>query len=183
MIANPVEMIEKGYIRNLFDPKKQIQPNAIDWSVNRINEFDDIGGPTIGSFYISELGKSMRKQRLLEPQLLNGESVWALQPHTEYDIGSDVYVEVPEGYAALLVLRSTFVRNGCWLASGIFDQGYKGHIGAMLHTGNAAGIIGVGTRIAQIMFIHSNTVGNTVYAGGYNTNDGQHWTEVVTKTQ
>lgn len=178
MILNPLEALEKGYISNLFDQEKQLQPNAWDWTVDGINYFDDFRGQTstaTPSFYVSERGKSMRPQSKLEPKELNGEQVWCLNANSQYDVFSDVYVNVPEGYAALLVLRSTFVRNGCWLASGIFDSKFSGHVGAVLHTGNAAAIIGVGTRLAQIMFLEADAA--KAYAGGYNTAPGQHWTE------
>lgn len=176
MFANPVEMIEKGYVRNLFNQEKQVQPNAIDFTVDRIDEF--VSDPAFTTtFYVGETKKAMRKQSMLIPSNLDGINVWALKENSEFDVSSDVYVEVPEGYAALLVLRSTFVRNGCWLASGLYDSGFKGNIGAVLHTGSAAAIIEVGTRLGQIIFVESGTA--KLYAGGYNTVEGQHWKDKV----
>ena len=176
MFVNPIQMIEQGYIRNLVDQEKQVQPNAVDFTVDRINEFTGDGIYTT-SFYVGETKKSMRAQNQLIADTLDGVRVWALRQNSEYDIMSDVYVEVPEGYAALLVLRSTFVRNGCWLASGLYDSGFKGNIGAVLHTGNAAAIVEVGPRLGQIIFVESGTA--KMYAGGYNTDDGQHWQNKV----
>jgi deoxycytidine triphosphate deaminase len=65
-----------------------------------------------------------------------------------------------------------------WLVSGLYDSGFKGNIGAVLHTGTAYATIEVGVRIGQIMFIESKSVGT--YAGGYNTADGQHWKDKAT---
>lgn len=177
MFVNPIHMIEQGYIRNLVDPEKQIQPNAVDFTVDQIQEFESFYVNETPSFYVGESKKSMRRQQVLPTSFLDGKEVWGLAAYTEYDVVSDVYVEVPEGYAALLVLRSTFVRNGCWLASGLYDSGFKGNIGAVLHIGSAAAIIEKGTRLGQIIFVESGTA--KLYAGGYNTVDGQHWTEKV----
>lgn len=176
MFVNPVDMVNQGYIRNLVDAQKQIQPNAVDFTVDHINEFagDHIYTQT---FYVGETKKAMRQQKPLASAPLDGVEVWALRQQSEYDVMSDVYVEVPEGFAAILVLRSTFVRNGCWLASGLYDSGFKGNIGAVLHTGNAAAVVEVGTRLGQIIFAESGTA--KMYAGGYNTQDGQHWQEKV----
>lgn len=176
MFVNPIQMIEQGYIRNLVDLEKQVQPNAVDFTVDEIQEF--VGAEVYQTtFYVGESKKAMRKQEPLLATKLDGIDCWALRANQEYDVVSNVYVEVPEGYAAMLVLRSTFVRNGCWLASGLYDSGFKGNIGAVLHIGNAHAVVEVGTRLGQIIFVESGTA--KLYAGGYNTVDGQHWTEKV----
>lgn len=165
MLANPQFMVNSGFVKNLTDIKKQIQPNAIDFTVDQIQMM------YTQHCMIGEGHKEMRMQRPLDPE----DGWWKLSPSMQYDVSSNVYVEVPEGYAALLILRSTFVRNGMWLASGLYDSGFKGNIGAVLHTGSTYPTIEVGVRIGQIMFIESKSAG--VYAGGYNTTDGTHWND------
>lgn len=166
MLASPKEMVAAGFVKNLVDAKKQIQPNAIDFTVDVISE---LTGTTC---YIGEDAKRMRTQTPVEA---DSSCSWFLKPNASYDVSSDMYVEVPEGKAALLILRSTFVRNGMTLSSGLYDSGFKGNIGAVLHTNGVAPILQKGVRIGQIMFIDSDSVGK--YAGGYNTEIGQHWTE------
>jgi deoxycytidine triphosphate deaminase len=165
MLANPKKMIEKGYVRNLFDTNKQIQPNAIDWTVDAVSLLD----PT-DEITITENQKNFRSQ---SPTSADKDGLFILEPYQQYDVFSDMYVVVPEGKAAILVLRSTFVRNGLVLASGLYDSGFKGNIGAVLHTNGCKIRIGKGTRLGQIMFIDSESVGT--YAGGYNNTDGVHW--------
>lgn len=164
MLANPRKMLEAGYIRNLADIERQIQPNATDFTVDSIQELD-----TTTNYIIGESSKVMRAQSKILPK----DGFFHLHPNSAFDISSNVYVKVPEGKAAILILRSTFVRNGFVLASGLYDSGFEGNIGAVLHTPNAFGQIEVGVRIGQIMFIDSESAG--IYAGGYNTKDGQHW--------
>lgn len=168
MLANPKEMVAAGFVKNLVDAEKQIQPNAIDFTV------DAISGIYGNHCYIGEDSKSMRGQIQLE---VDPEGNFNLQAQQSYDISSNMYVEVPEGKAALLILRSTFVRNGMSLSSGLYDSGFKGNIGAVLHTNTANAAIQKGVRIGQIMFIDSDSAGK--YAGGYNTEAGQHWTDKV----
>ena len=172
MLANPKTVVDRGFVRNLIDHTKQIQPNAIDWTADRIALLDD----TSNRIVITETAKSFRNHIELP---VSDDGLITLQPNSEFDIYSDVYVEVPEGYAALLILRSTFVRNGLILASGLYDSGFKGNIGAVLHTGNKTIAIGKGTRLGQIMFIASDSAG--VYAGGYNTKDGEIWKDTHDK--
>lgn len=164
MLANPRKMFEAGYIRNLTDIERQIQPNATDFTVDSIQQLD-----TTTNYVIGEGSKVMRAQTKIVPRA----GYFHLDPNAAFDISSNVYVKVPEGKAAILILRSTFVRNGFVLASGLYDSGFEGNIGAVLHTPNAFGQIEVGVRIGQIMFIDSESAG--IYAGGYNTKDGQHW--------
>lgn len=164
MLANPRKMVAAGFVKNLVDIEKQIQPNAIDFTVDSIQELD-----IMTNYMIGEGSKVMRSQSKVMPI----DGYFHLDPNAAFDISSNVYVKVPEGKAAILILRSTFVRNGFVLASGLYDSGFEGNIGAVLHTPNAFGQIEVGVRIGQIMFIDSESAG--IYAGGYNTKDGQHW--------
>lgn len=165
MLANPKEMVAAGFVKNLVDAEKQIQPNAIDFTVDKILYIRP------GNCYIGEDKKEMREQSIVNIRA----GAWHLEANRSYDVSSDVYVEVPEGKAALLILRSTFVRNGMTLSSGLYDSGFKGNIGAVLHTNGASPTIQQGVRIGQIMFIDSDSVGK--YAGGYNTEAGKHWTD------
>ena len=157
-------MVELGFVQNLYNPDKQIQPNAIDFDVDSIQQL------LTGSQVIITDNSKVMCEQVSVPE---NNGMFHLGANQEYDISSKVYVEIPEGKAAILVLRSTFVRNGMWLASGLYDSGFKGNIGAVLHTGNNAVTLARGTRIGQIIFIDSDSAGT--YAGGYNTTDGIHW--------
>jgi deoxycytidine triphosphate deaminase len=88
---------------------------------------------------------------------------------------SDVYVEVPAGVAAKLIIRSTLNRNGIFLTSGLYDAGFKGNLGFVLHNRAGEAYLAPGTRVGQIEFYKSDSEG--LYLGGYNTKEGQHWSE------
>ena len=101
---------------------------------------------------------------------------FCLDAPKSYDGTSNIYLNLPENVAAQTIIRSTFNRNGIFLTSGLYDSGYKGHIGFALH--NVAGYTKIeqGTRIGQIIFVRSESAG--IYAGGYNHTEGTHYTKV-----
>lgn len=161
MFIDPRVAIEKGWVKGVVDQEKQVQPNAIDfmldevWSINLAN-----------TFIVSEGGKQMRGGAKIEPveQRDGSGDFWNLD-NIVYDCLSNMYVELPDGVSAMLVTRSTFVRNGLFIVSGLYDSGFKGHIGFVLHS-PAMTKIKVGTRIGQIIFVEASSAG--MYAGSYN---------------
>lgn len=180
MFINPKIAIENGWIKgNISD--KHIQPNAIDFTLDRVFRIDPFC-----SCAITEQGKRMRGQAEVQPypgsrELYNIEGIdpqtliWNIE-HGSWDCMSDLYVELPEGVAAQLIIRSTFNRNGMFLTSGLYDSGFKGHIGFVLHNVmNGISFIAKGTRVGQIIFVASENAG--VYAGGWNHEQGTHHTE------
>ena len=173
MLINPNYAIEQGWIKGVIDPKKQIQPNAIDFTLDKLFSID-----STSPFFLSELDKKMRKFREMETKSYtdtNGEMAWHLRYGGAYDGMSNMYVEVPEGVAVKLIVRSTLNRNGLFLTSGLYDSGFKGNIGFMLHNRGGDAYIVPGTRVGQIEFYKSDSIGT--YAGGWNTKEGEHHSE------
>jgi deoxycytidine triphosphate deaminase len=178
MFINPKHAIEKGWIKgNITD--KHIQPNAIDFTLDRV--FNITGDPCV----VAEFGKSMRPQYERHPipierelyNILNAPTSvegWIL-PQGSYDCMSDFYVQVPAGVAATLIVRSTFNRNGVFITSGLYDSGFQGHIGFVLHNLLGQVTVPIGTRVGQLIFVASENAG--VYAGGWNHEIGTHHSE------
>lgn len=167
MFIDPRVAIENGWVTGIKDVDLQVQPNAIDFTLDTLFS---INGDA--SCVISESGKKMRGGEKINSvqDRRDEEWYWTLNGGI-YDGLSDVYVNLPEGVACLpVVVRSTFNRNGIFLTSGLYDSGYQGHIGFAIHNwlGNAK--IGVGTRIGQIAFVESAKAG--LYAGGWNHTEG-----------
>lgn len=169
MYINPKTAIEKGWITGITDPEKQVQPNAIDFTLDRVFNIDDWN-----TFVISEEGKTMRGgiENIPVPHRADDIKYWELDANSVYDGMSNIMVDLPEGVACELIIRSTFNRNGLFLTSGLYDSGFKGHIGFAIHNRSGLARIGVGTRIGQIKFVASDSAG--VYAGGYNHSEGNY---------
>lgn len=184
MFISPIDAINNGWITHPlcstlqdWQDRKFVSPNAIDFTVDTLSLID-----CQHKFLISERHKIMRPitQLPLRAEIDNeSESglFWHLESNMSYDVMSHMYVTVPEGVAAYLVTRSTFVRNGLFIQAGLFDQGYQGAVGCVLHNTHGTSVVGLGTRIGQIIFVESN--GANMYAGGYNTKPGEHWTTSI----
>jgi deoxycytidine triphosphate deaminase len=172
MLINPNIAIYEGWVTGLVDPDKQVQPNAIDFTVDTIFSIEEDN-----AFVINENGKTMRgggKMKAMDCAGGHAEDgqYWTIEPHTVVDFMSNMYVDLPEGIAVTLIIRSTFNRNGLFLTSGLYDSGFKGHIAGALHNRSGLAYIAPGTRLGQICFWKSDSAG--VYAGGYNHEEGTH---------
>lgn len=164
MYISPQVAIDNGWIKGITDPENQIQPNAIDFTLDQLFSIkSDV------PFIISEKAKSMRGGDKMEAD----EGYWKLDAQKVYDGLSNLYVDLPEGIACELIIRSTFNRNGVFLTSGLYDSGYKGNIGFAVHNPIGPTFIEPGTRIGQIKFVKADKAGK--YKGGWNHEDGEHW--------
>ena len=194
MFISPQTAISEGWIKRVDGAEiaaDYIQPNAIDFTIDRVYTTNmylmkRINGQLVdttrprGVFkaadVVSDTGLKTIKEFPEQVELEAFEDtdpkydrvpMWKLEARESYDFMSDFYVEVPEGVAALLIVRSTFNRAGLFVTSGLYDSGFTGNIGAALHNnGNSVAYIGKGVRIGQIIFVASESVGS--YAGGYN---------------
>lgn len=189
MFINPKIAIQEGWITGLTENSHFVQPNAIDFTLDRMFEI-----PHHGSAIISDLGevsnphtgevlkkgvKVMLDGREYESEYDTQykDHFFCIPGHSSVDGMSDFYVELPEGVACLpMVARSTLNRNGMFITSGLYDSGFKGHIGFAIHNvRNDPSYIGVGTRVGQIVFVKSDSAG--MYAGGWNHDAGTHYSE------
>lgn len=190
MFINPREVIKNGWLKfpdwmNEEQAEKCIQPNAIDFTLDRVFK---ISG---NIFSLSETKKRMRGGEEIiavpdkeagdkisldkEIQIIKEQLYFGLDPQDSFDCLSDFYVKVPEGVCAVLFTRSTLVRNGLFWISGLYDSGFEGHIGGVIHTRRGGTQIYKGTRVGQIAFVHADSAG--IYAGGWNHSQGTHYTE------
>ena len=179
MFVNPLTAIKEGWVtsKNLpslssWEENNHVSPNAIDFTIDTLYTINPDN-----HFRIDSESKDMRGgYRVVDnfdPQYK--KHYWRLAPKQSYDFMSDFYVQLPEGIAALLIIRSTFNRNGLFLTSGLYDSGFKGHIAGALHNMVGLSFIERGTRLGQIMFVDSGTA--KTYAGGYNHESGTHHAE------
>lgn len=180
MFISPQTAIENGWIKRQDGAEisaEFIQPNAIDFTIDRVftTNTAESGVFKVADVVVDGVVKTVKEfPKFFELQpaedfdpKFDRVPLWTLYPRQAFDFLSDFYVEVPEGVAALLIVRSTFNRAGVFVTSGLYDSGYKGNIGAALHNnGNTAAFVGKGTRVGQIIFVQSESVG--AYAGGYN---------------
>lgn len=182
MFISPITAIENGWVTHPlcstvedFKQRNFVSPNALDWTADRLFTVD-----VLKPFYLNESSKTMRGGSESIATIQNSHNgdnnaYWTLPPQTVHDVMSDFYVKIPEGVAALLIIRSTLSRNGLVLVSGIFDSHFEGNLGAAIHNHSGPAYIAPGTRIGQLIFIKSDNAG--AYKGGYNNAPNIHWAE------
>jgi len=162
MFLNAQKAVDEGWLRGV-DPS-DVQPNAVDIAVTGISEVNKNA-----DFALMKDSKKHRGVNVVQPQ--DGE--WILDPGHAYDFTSPAYVEVPKGVVGWLVTRSTLNRNGVFVLSGLYDSGFKGHVCGILYNLIGTTYMEVESRVAQFIMAPSDSVG--MYAGGYNTGEGQQW--------
>lgn len=174
MFINPREVIQNGWLSGINDPTTQLQPNAIDFTIDDLFyiNFEDTA-------YVSNNKKLCKMRQLSKIPLQETDpGYWHLNSMQVYDGVSNVYVKIPAGYACVPVFtRSTLTRNGVFLMSGMYDSGFEGHVGFTIYTMGGPIQIEKGTRVGQIGFVRAENA--HMYAGGWNHQQGTHYTETV----
>lgn len=182
MYINPKYAIEQGWIKfpewaDEAFVESCIQPNAIDITLDRVFE-----SRLTDHFVLTENTKKMRTAIETYPTYeRDGETNLFQINNGCVDIMSDFHVTIPAGIAAYIIVRSTLNRNGLFITSGLYDQGYDNYVGFALRNNGPAAFIAPHTRVGQLVFVKSEDSGK-MYDGIYNTNVGEHWTEINTET-
>lgn len=172
MIINPRTAIEKGWIEGNIT-EEHIQPNAIDFTLDKVHTLVDDT-----SFIMLKDWKTNREQVEYKPYLMKlsvgARTGWKFEPFTSYDCESSFYLKLPAEVAALLIIRSSFNRNGLFLTSGLFDSNFHGSIGNFLHNNSSSpAYVEQGCRLGQVMFIEAGTA--KLYQGEYSHSQGKDW--------
>lgn len=142
----------------------QQQPNAIDLTVDKVFTIQDT------SFRLmSDDSKTHRLNYEVFPE--NGNTFRL--PSGYYQVLFQQQIKVAENEAATIVTRSTLNRNGIIITSGLYDSGYSGVIGALLHNPVAEAYIERGARLAQLLIQVAETY--RTYNGSYG--DGKEYDE------
>ena len=176
MFINPKQAVAQGWISGLTDLDAQIQPNAIDFDLKSLYSHA-VDSP---AFFLDGDAKQHLRTIKQDPVEMEGptglKQYLALSPHRAYDFASSLHVKLPAGVCALLIVRSTLNRNGMFITSGLYDQGFEGTVAGILHNrSDRTAYITPGSRVGQIMFMRAEDSG-VLYAGGYNTQAGEHLT-------
>jgi len=137
------------------NPEKDVQPNALDIRIDKVFQ---IHGNT---FELTDETKVHRKTTEL---LANKEGFFLLVPGV-YTIVFENEVLVGENEAGWVITRSTLIRNGLQITTGLYDSGYNGKMAAGLHVSCGIAKIQRGCRVAQYLCFDAEMVHK--YDGDY----------------
>lgn len=117
-----------------------VQQAAVDLRLERVWTME-------GTFTIDESSKQHRKTTLMEP---DADGYFTMKPGV-YECSFDHDISIGADEAALVITRSTLVRNGVLMASGLWDPKFEGRGGCALHVRGGDFRIKPGTRVAQFV--------------------------------
>lgn len=140
------------------------QPNAVDLRVAKVFRI------LSETFHLSETKKvhrgsvEMELMHIIDKDTGESEPYWYLEPGS-YEVIMENQIDVAAGEAGFVITRSTLIRNGVFLTSGLYDSGYKGVMAAVMHVRCGSMRLGVGTRIGQYLSFTAQTA--SLYTGSY----------------
>lgn len=132
-----------------------VQPNAVDLRLSKIYKIKS------DNFTIDE---EQKVHRSTEEHEVWEDGYYYLQPGV-YQAVMENEINVGPDEAGFVITRSTLLRNGCFLSSGLYDSGYRGAMVSLLHVNCGIMRIKSGTRIGQYLNWKSEALSS--YDGDY----------------
>lgn len=169
MVLDGRSVVEKKLITfpsdQLNDTEPQIQPNGVDLRLDRVFRIE-------GKAVLARDTKI--SSQLIRVHEVHAKEGWfTLEPTNGFNYLVDFCetAHVPAGYCAQIITRSSLVRIGCDVMSGLWDAGWHGKTGASLRLRNKVDVEW-GARLCQMVF-HESDFNGQYYAGDYQNKDSQ----------
>lgn len=166
MILDGRTIIEKKFVtfdeEALVDTESQIQPNGVDLRLNKIYAVR-------GKFQVPHDGKVAHD--LVIEEIETKDNWFHLSVNALYYVDFIEKISVPGGWCSTLITRSSLVRSGVDIASGLWDSGFSGTLGCCLRLHNPIDIEW-GAKLCQVMF-HEAKFNGHLYTGKYQGTNSQ----------
>ncbi|MBS3060281.1 MAG: deoxyuridine 5'-triphosphate nucleotidohydrolase [DPANN group archaeon] len=161
---------ENKLVDNYINRDKQVTENGFDVTLLSVETF-----ATKGAIDFSNNERVISDTRLLEPKKRKPEDKygwWGLDPGA-YKVKTNEIFNMPKNLIAFGQTRSTLLRNGAFINSGIVDAGFSGRLEFLLQVVNPEGILlKENCRFHQIVFARIKEV-EKGYSGKYHKNHEQ----------
>mgnify|MGYP000150218536 CR=1 FL=1 len=132
-------------VEEIYNPSIQVQPNGIELTVRRIERFVHRGAIA----YINE-------EREISPTtpIDLDIDIWTYLEQGAYKVVFNEFVNIPNWLIAIARPRSSLLRSGVTVETGVWDARYGGRSEAMLVVHNKHGFkIKKNARIVQLVFM------------------------------
>lgn len=139
-IVDPNEFGSK-YITKGFNTKDLAQ-NGLDLRISQLYMLDDISPARI-----CDDKRMFPRRNLVEP--IDGEYI--LYPGKFYEVVSNIEVTVPADAAGLIIARSSMLRCGVLVTSGVYDSGYSGKVTLFMYPTTCLTALAKDERIGQLL--------------------------------
>lgn len=153
MILNDEEIrnliLEKELIRSYIEVDKQLTPNGFDLTVGQIFMFAGKG----------EIGFSNEERILPELKEINLKNNAIELSKGCYKIRTNEILKMPLDLIAIAMPRSSLLRSGVTVSTGIWDAGFEGKSEFLLEVHNDNGFkLRKNARVVQLIFMTTREV-------------------------
>jgi deoxycytidine triphosphate deaminase len=165
-IVNPKWILDEGYVKPfegsppiITDPNDEecaLQQNGIDLRLDTVQVAD---GATRFSLYKKKDARCNYLQ--LEPDANND---FLFFPGKQYALDCMEWIDIPQGTAAYLFMRSSVNRYSGMFFTGLWDAGFRGRLGGIFRP-YIATTVERGVRMAQVVFFRADS--HRPYEGQY----------------
>lgn len=166
MLLDGQQILDKKIVtfsEELVDTDSQIQPNGLDLRVDKIYR-------AAGTVRVPRDGKVEAGLQVI-PLEVKG-AFWELKPDSDlYWVDFLEQIHLPDGYCATLITRSSLVRAGVDVVSGLWDTGFYGQLGCTLRVHSPISIEW-GAKLCQIQ-VHESKFNGLRYEGRYKGSNSQ----------
>ena len=159
-------------VTSMIDQQTQIQSNGIDFTLREVRRFNV---PKSKEDRMAKAGRvdfDNTYRRLADTLLLSFDSTgWVYLPEGCYKVIFNEIVHIPPDVFGIARPRSSLIRNGVTVETGVWDSGYAGRSEALLLVFNRSGVhLQQNARIVQVIFFELSMPieDKDTYAGRYN---------------
>ena len=140
-------------IEKMVDVNTQLQPNGVDLTVKEIEKIVSAGS----------IDFSNKDRKLSDTVKQVFDADWVYLSQGQYKIILNEIVHLPKDMMAIGAPRTSLIRCGVTVETGIWDVGYEGRSESLLIVFNEAGVrIKKNARVLQLVFIR---LSNKITAG------------------
>ena len=159
-------------VTNLIDQQTQVQSNGIDFTLEEVRSFKVPKSKKDRPARAGRVDFDSTYRRLADTSLLAFDSNgWVYLARGCYKAIFNEIVHIPSDVFAIARPRSSLIRNGATVETGVWDSGYTGRSEALLLVFNQSGLhLQQNARIVQVIFFELSTPleSTDTYAGRYN---------------
>lgn len=150
------QLIKKGLIRDYIDLEKQLTPQSFDLTIESIHDFAGKG----------RVDFSNKNRKIPETKKIEWQNKKISLGKGHYKIRANEYISMPDNLVGVARPRSSLLRCGCTVDTGIWDAGFKGNSEFLLIVGQEGLDLEKNARIISVMFFQVDKVKNA-YSGIY----------------
>ena len=158
MIITTKKVEAHGIIGNMRDASVQKQQAGFDLTLESVYEFLSGGAADFNN----------KERKIADCKKMEYKNGWVELGKGAYKVTLNETFKVPADAAGFCLTRTTLIRNGAYLITGLWDPGFEGKVEMLLVVENPFGIrLKEHARVGQIYFLRMEGDAEQLYQGIY----------------